>query len=65
MMKIAIVIDPNSIANIPAKQGKYTIYTMTGIKMGTYSKEEYKELIGKRKLKKGLYIINGIKVGIK
>ena len=65
MMKIAIVIDPNSIANIPAKQGKYTIYTMTGIKMGTYTKEEYKELIGKHKLKKGLYIINGIKVGIK
>ena len=61
MMKIAIVIDPNSIANIPARQGKYTIYTMTGIKMGTYAKEEYKELIGKHKLKKGVYIINGIK----
>ena len=65
MKKFAIVKDPNSIANIPAKQGTYTIYTMTGVKMGTYSKEEYKELIGKHKLIKGLYIINGIKVEIK
>ena len=56
------VIDPDGIAGIMDAE-QYEIYTLSGMKIGTYDQEEFQKI--KQQLTKGVYILNGKKVVVK
>ncbi|MCQ2113478.1 MAG: Ig-like domain-containing protein [Bacteroidaceae bacterium] len=58
------VIDPSGVESIMVDNSKYVIHTISGICIGVFSKEEYNSFI-KNKPTKGIYIVNGKKVGMK
>ncbi|MCQ2094308.1 MAG: Ig-like domain-containing protein, partial [Bacteroidaceae bacterium] len=65
MTKVANVVQPDNVNGVNAVNGRYTVYTATGTRIGTYNESEFRKLIDSHKLSGGLYIINGEKTIIK
>ena len=65
MTKVANVVQPDNVNGVHAVNGRYTVYTATGTRIGTYNESEFRKLIDSHKLSGGLYIINGEKTIIK
>ena len=65
MKKVANVVQFDNVNGVNAVNGRYTVYTATGTRIGTYNESEFRKLIDSHKLSGGLYIINGEKTIIK
>ncbi len=65
MKKVANVVQFDNVNGVHAVNGKYTVQTATGTRIGTYNESEFRKLIDSHKLSGGLYIINGEKTIIK
>lgn len=59
--KEAKVIDPSSVENIEANNGKYIVYMVNGLRVGTFTKDEYVYYMHNTATK-GIYIVNGSKI---
>ena len=61
VVKDANVIDPSGVENVTDSSEKYTIYDIAGLRIGTYTQQEYDELISNKLIPAGIYIVNGFK----
>lgn len=64
MTKNVNVIDPSDVIDVEAKR-QYVICTVSGILVGKYTDQEYKQLMINHRLPSGLYLVNGNKIIVK
>lgn len=64
MTKNVNVINPSDVIDVDANR-QYVICTVSGILVGKYTDQEYKQLMSNHKLPSGLYLVNGNKIIVK